>query len=82
MVRDKDNIYAEKNDDDTILSYDSLPSGIMLLGNGAKLIKASQLNSGIVFVNNLGIISLSITNEPNKIAYIDSDKNIVWRSIR
>lgn len=81
MVRDKNIIYAEKNDEDTVLSEQNIVIDELVVGNSDKNLK-SYKNNGIVVIDNNGIISTSITTEPNKIMCLDINKNIVWRSIR
>lgn len=79
MVRDSSTIYAEVNDEDTVLSEDLLVDGILLLGANNKNIKEvidSSQYGAIVFMLSGEIQILPI--QPNKKLGTDVNGNLAW----
>lgn len=79
MVRDSSTIYAEVNDEDTVLSEDLLVNGILLLGANNKNIKDivdSSQYGAIVFMLSGEIQILPI--QPNKKLGINANGNLAW----
>lgn len=79
MVRDSSTIYAEANDEDTVLSEDLLVNEILLLGANNKNIKDivdSSQYGAIVFMLSGEIQILPI--QPNKKLGTDANGNLAW----
>lgn len=82
MVRDKDNIYAEANDEDTVLVDENslaIVNDGLVTGKGNKFIqqKADDTDYGfILFLVNGVIQELPII--PNKLLGTDANGNLAW----
>lgn len=81
MVRDKFIIYAEKNDEDTVLSNDLLTDSVILVGGGDKFVKQYINNGLIVNKTNNELEVLPIPTSANNILCTIDDL-IGWRAIR
>lgn len=80
MVRTNNEILAEKNDEDTVLTdtLTILSNNCIIVGNGTKKITKltdSQYGS-IVYLSNGEIQQLAI--QPNKLLGIDANGNLAW----
>lgn len=81
MVRDKFTIYAEKNDEDTVLANDLLTDSAILVGGGDKFVK-SYINNGLIVNkanNELEVLPIP-TSANNILCTING--SIGWRTIR
>lgn len=79
MIRDKNKIYGEANDPNTVLASGTLTDGYLLVGAGNKGVK-TLLSSGkvIIWVKNGEIQQLPFT-AANKVLGTDADGNLVWK---
>ena len=83
MVRTNNEILAEKNDEDTVLTdtLTILSNNCLIVGNGTKKVKKvtkltdSQYGS-IIYLLNGEIQQLAI--EPNKLLGIDANGELAW----
>lgn len=82
MIRDKDKIYGEPNDPNTVLASGSLPDGKLIVGAGNKGIKTYTFtnNKSIIYIVNNQITELPISI-PNKVLGTDEDGNLVWKDL-
>ena len=79
MVRDKNIIYAEVNDEDTVLTEDILTDNSLLVGNFNKNIKKvldSTKYGAIIFIIDNEVQILPI--QPNKKLGTDTNGNLAW----
>lgn len=79
MVRDKNIIYAEVNDEDTVLTKDILTDNSLLVGNFNKNIKKvldSAQYGAIIFMIDNEVQILAI--QPNKKLGTDANGNLAW----
>lgn len=82
MIRDKNKIYAEPNDPNTVVSVDNLaiePNEYYIVGHGNKGIKhhTAPPRSILITDANGNLTSLSYSNKPNTFIGTDGAGNIV-----
>lgn len=79
MIRDKNKIYGEANNPNTVLASGTLTDGYLLVGAGNKGVK-TLWSSGkvIIWVRNGEIQQLPFT-AANKVLGTDADGNLVWK---
>lgn len=82
MVRDNKKIYAEPNDEDTVIKsndLDMLDNNCLVVGNGDKRLEqvkdSTQYGSIIYLVD--GVMQL-LQIQPNKTLGIDTNGNLAW----
>lgn len=81
MVRDKNNIFAEPNDEDTVLmdenSYEFVDNGLIVGANNKSLTRKSIKDYGsILYLLDGKVQELKI--QPNKKLGIDASENLAW----
>lgn len=79
MIRDKNKIYGEVNNPNTVLASGTLTENQLIVGAGNKGIK-TLLSTGknIVWIQN-GIVQLLPFIAANKVLGTDADGNLVWK---
>lgn len=79
MIRDKNKIYAEPNDPDTVLASNNLPSDVFVVGAGNKGIGSYSIPPNrILITNGSGEITyLDFNGQANKAIGTDASGNIV-----
>lgn len=79
MIRDKNKIYGEANNPNTVLASGTLTENQLIVGAGNKGIK-TLLSTGknIVWIQN-GIVQLLPFTATNKVLGTDADGNLVWK---
>lgn len=79
MIRDKNKIYGEANNPNTVLASGTLTENQLIVGAGNKGIK-TLLSTGknIVWIQN-GIVQLLPFIAANKVLGTDADGNLVWK---
>lgn len=73
MIRDDKRIYAEVNDPNTVLASGTLETGVPVVGNGNKAVKSFTGKSSILFLDDVGQLSVLPTNVKDK--YVGTDNN-------
>lgn len=78
MIRDKNKIYGEPNDPNTVVATGTLTANSLVVGAGNKGVK-SLLSSGktIIWVRD-GIVQQLPVNVANKVLGTDENGNLVW----
>lgn len=78
MIRDKDKIYGEANDPNTVIASGTLVADNLIVGAGNKGVK-TLLSTGknIVWIRN-GIVQQLPFTAANKVLGTDADGNLVW----
>ena len=79
MIRDKNKIYGEANNPNTVLASGTLTENQLIVGAGNKGIK-TLLSTGknIIWIQN-GIVQLLPFTAANKVLGTDADGNLVWK---
>lgn len=78
MIRDKDHIYGEANDLNTVIASGTLATDCLVVGAGNKGVKTlSSTGNQIIWVRNGVVQQLGFT-AANKVLGTDADGNLVW----
>lgn len=81
MIRDKDTIYGEVNDPNTVIAEGILNEGALVVGAGNKGVKILEsTGKQIIWIQN-GIVKQLPISFANKVLGTDQDGNLVWYDI-
>lgn len=77
MIRDKDRIYAEVNDPNTVLANGLLTNGQLVVGTGNKGVQTyTGSNKSLLYQDSSGNVNSLSYNQANKLVGTDADGNL------
>ena len=78
MIRDKDKIYGEVNNPNTVIAGGTLTDGNLIVGAGNKGVKTlTSTGKQLIWVHN-GVVETLTISAANKVLGTDESGNLVW----
>lgn len=78
MIRDKDKIYGEPNDPNTVLAGGTLDLNNLIVGAGNKGVKKLESTGKVLIWVKDGIVQQLPVVSANKVLGTDENGNLVW----